>query len=153
TNPLAAPSSPISELMRFSAQSGDLLHRVKVEGQVTHVRDGVYFLMGGTNGLKFRARAPLPAGVGDFVAVSGYQDLAERSPALREAIVQRQGHADLPKPITCTVADLMTGRLNAARVLLVARILSLHTNGNDRLLDLQSDLRSFQARLSTSAGQ
>ncbi len=51
-DPFAAPLKHVPELLLFDAEAS-AFQQIKVAGQVVHERDGEYFLMDGTNGLRF----------------------------------------------------------------------------------------------------
>jgi signal transduction histidine kinase len=144
-DPASLPRQSLATLMRFDPQ-GNELHRVKVAGQITHRQKETYFLTDGVNGLAFYPKNRIEAAVGDLVEVTGFQDLSEPTPVLREAAVSKQGRAPLPQPGLRTISDLFTGELNSAPIRLRASLLSVRTNGTERVFELQAGPRSFTAR-------
>jgi signal transduction histidine kinase len=149
TYPFAAPLKRAAELLLFDAQAA-MLKQVKVAGQVIHMRAGEYYLMDGTNGLRFVPRAAVRLGVGDEVEVVGFPELGGPSPVLREALVKRTGHAGLPPPRELGEASWSAGGLDATRVRTEAWLLNLSKDQQDQVFGLQAGPHVFVARMPAS---
>src|SRR6266487_1888563 len=85
------------ELLLFDSQAS-ALKRVKVSGQVVHERDGEYYLMDGTNGLRVFLKESMRLPVGERVEVVGFPSLKGASPVLQEAVARKAGQSLLPAP-------------------------------------------------------
>ncbi len=144
--PFATPLKHVSDLLLFDAYA-NALQRVKVAGQLIHQSHGDYFLMDGTNGLRFRPKNPVKLQVGNMVEVEGFPDLAGASPALREAFVRRTGHESLPAPRQLNEEAKGDGKLDATWVRVKAILTSLRMDRSDAVLVLQAGSQSFVAWL------
>ena len=158
-NPLFAAAEPvltldkqIGQLLQFDARAASF-HRVKVSGQILHVRDREYYLSDGTNALRFLTRKPVQLSPGDYVQVVGFPRVAGSSPVLLEASPRKTGHAVLP-PGRAFAPESLSDRGNIGmRVELQSRLVGIRTNRADILLDLQAGGRSFVARLDRNRGE
>ncbi len=119
-DPFAAPRKRASELLLYDAQAG-ALQRLKVAGQIIHVRSGECFLMDDTNGLRFSPKANVRLEPGDLVEVVGFPDLNGPSPALREAVERQTGRAGLPPPLRLSEDTLLSGAHDSTRVCISGR--------------------------------
>lgn len=144
--PFAAPLKRAAELLLFDAKAA-MLKQVKVGGQVVHERAGEYFLMDGTNGLRFVPRATARLQVGDRVEVVGFPELGGPSPVLREALVRQTGHASLPPPRELAEGPWPVGELDATRVRTKALLLNLSKDRQDQVFGVQAGPHVFVARL------
>src|SRR5262249_19584816 len=79
TNSFAIKLKHSSDLLAFDVGAG-ALQRVKISGQVVHQRNGEYFLMDGSDGLRFIPKSPVELRVGDLVEVVGFPELGGPSP-------------------------------------------------------------------------
>ena len=149
TYPFAAPLKRAAELLLFDARAA-LLKQVKVAGQVIHMRAGEYYLMDGTNGLRFVPRTAVRLDVGDQVEVVGFPVLGGPSPVLREALVKQTGHAALPPPRELLEGSWPVGELDATRVRTKALLLNLGKDQQDQVLGLQAGPHVFVARMPAS---
>ncbi len=149
--PFATPLKRTADLLLFDAQAA-LLKQVKVGGQIVHSRNSEYFLMDGTNGLRFVPRAAVKLTAGDMVEVVGFPELGGPSPILREALVRSTGHAPLPEPRTLVEGLWAAGDLDATRVSVQALLLNLSKDQQDQVLGLQAGPHVFVARLPLHRG-
>jgi signal transduction histidine kinase len=147
--PFAAPLKRAAELLLFDAQAA-MLKQVKVAGQVIHMRGGEYYLMDGTNGLRFVPRAAVRLDIGDQVEVVGFPELGGPSPVLREALVKQTGHAELPPPRALAEGSWPVGELDATRVRTEALLLNLSKDKQDQVFGLQAGPHVFVARMPAS---
>jgi signal transduction histidine kinase len=144
-NPFAAPLKSITELRLFDPQA-NVFQRAKVSGQIVHGRDGNYFLMNGTNGMRFVSKKA-DVSAGDLVEVAGLPEWGGFSPALREAIARKTGHAALPAARLLTPEDIADANNDSTFVELEALLLSSRREQSEQVLELQSGLRTFLARV------
>ena len=111
----SVPRTTAAALMRFDP-AFDVSQRVKVAGQIVYVRGADYFIMDGTEGLRFMARQPLGFEAGDTVEAVGYPELSGAAPVLRAALARKTGHASLPDPKQLSPDDLIRSSLDSTRV-------------------------------------
>ena len=146
-----APGKTAADLLSFDAKAS-ALKRVKISGQIVHERAGEYFLMNGTNGLRFTPKARMNLALGDQVEVVGFPELGGLSPHLREAIARKTGSAALPKAAPLLADQLLSADADATLVRIESRLLSVHTNQTEQVLELQTGPRAYLARLALSQG-
>jgi signal transduction histidine kinase len=151
SDPFAAPLKRVADLLFFDPRAG-AIQRVKVAGQIMHERHGEYFLLEGTNGVRFIPRVQGNLKPGDLVEVVGFPDLAGPSPLLREAVARRAGTAPLPAPQLLTDPFLLSRGYDARLVQVKARLANFSLNRLDQILEVQSGTRGFVARLETGRG-
>jgi signal transduction histidine kinase len=142
----AIPRKPASELLLFDPQAG-ALQRVKVSGQIIHARDPEFFMMDGSNGVRFVANRPATLQVGDLVDAVGFPDLSRSFPALREAVVRKTGHAPLPEPKEIGADDLILADLDSTQVRVKALLVNQRSEATEQALEMRVGLRSFLALL------
>jgi signal transduction histidine kinase len=152
-----APADPFDaivktprELMQFDAQA-TAFRRVKVPGQVLHVETNQIFL--GEDGIGIRA---LPTetkalNAGDLVEAVGYPDITGTTLFLREAIVRRVGHKDLPTPKILKETELTGDGLDCSRVRVKGTFLGWHAEQGVPVLQMQSGQNLYLARLPKNA--
>ena len=143
----ATPAKKAGELLLFDPQAG-VLSRVKVAGQMLHVRDTEGFMTDGQSGLRFFAKPPLALAAGDEVEVVGFPELSGVSPVLREAVARKTGHAPLPQADLLAPTNLIQSRLDSTRVRVRGVLVSIRANATEQLLEIQSGVRTFVARWS-----
>jgi signal transduction histidine kinase len=144
--PFSIPLKRTADLLLFDSQAA-LLKQVKVGGQIIHSRNNEYFLMDGTNGLRFIPRTGVKLNAGDLVEVVGFPELGGPSPILREALVRPGGHGALPDPRPLLDGPWPAGELDATRVSVRALLLNLSKDQQDQVLGLQAGPHVFVARL------
>ncbi len=143
----SSPSKTPAELLLFDPQAGEF-ERVKVSGQVVHVREPEYFMMQGGTGLRFILKDPVRLQSGDFVEVVGFPELLDGgSPVLREAVARRTGQGALPAAKRPPPDDLMHAGYDSTRVRLEGKLVGLRKTRTDQVLEMQSGVRTFVARL------
>ncbi|EEF60960.1 ATP-binding protein [Pedosphaera parvula] len=146
--PFAAPVKTIADLLRFDLHASGF-QRVKVSGQVVHAGDDEFFLMSDGRGLRFRPADLINLSVGDLVDVVGIPDVSGPSPVLHEALARKTGSAPLPMARPWPDAEFSRNGLDAARVVVDARLIGIHHTDMAWMLDLQTGLRSYQALFNT----
>ncbi len=143
----SSPRKTASELLQFDPQAG-VFQRVKVSGQIVHVRGAEYFLMDGTRGLRFTTKQPVTLASGDTVDVVGFPDLlGSAAPVLREAIVRKIGTAPLPVAKIITADNLIQTDHDATRVKVEGLLVDVRQTKSDTVLELQHGVRTFVAHL------
>jgi signal transduction histidine kinase len=150
-NPFAAPMKTFAELRLFDPQA-NVFQRAKVSGQIVHGREGNFYLMDGTNGMRFVCKNP-DVSVGDLVDVAGLPEWGGLSPVLREAVVRKTGHAPLPGPKRLTQEDVADATHDSTLVQLDALLVNSRKEQNEQVLELQSGLRTFLARVTAHEGK
>jgi signal transduction histidine kinase len=150
-DPFSAPRKRAAELLLFDLQAS-AFQRVKVAGQVLGVRDGQYFMVDGTNGLRITPKEAAGLEVGDLAEAVGFPELVP-SPVLREAFVRKIGHAALPQPRSLGPENWLDAD-NDSTLVRVEGVLvhlrsapHLRTEPAEQELELQAGWRTLLARL------
>jgi signal transduction histidine kinase len=141
----AQPAKTVADLLRFDPQAG-VFQRVKVSGQIVHVRNAEFYLTDGHNALRFLARAPGDWQAGDLVEVVGFPDLSGASLLLREAVARKTGHAPLPAPRALPADQLAQSDYDATLVRLKGVLVGIRQTPRECVLEIQSGVRTFAAR-------
>jgi signal transduction histidine kinase len=142
----AIPRKTASELLLFDPQAG-VFQRVEVSGQIIHLREPEFFMMDGTNGVRFIAKHPAGLQVGDLVDVVGFPELSSAAPVLREAVVRKTGQAALPQARAIGANDLNRADLDSTRVRVKALLVNQRSTPTGQALEMRVGLRSFLAML------
>lgn len=142
----STPGKTAADLLLFDPQAS-VFQRVKVSGQIIHIQESEYFMMDGSNGVRFIAKHPTTLQVGDFVEAVGFPELSVASPILREAVVRKTGHADLPKARLLGPDDLIRADLDSTRVRIKAVLVDQRKTPTGQVLEMRVGLHSFLARL------
>jgi signal transduction histidine kinase len=142
----STPAKTASELLLFDPQAS-VFQRAKVSGQIIHIQEPEYFMMDGSNGVRFILKHPSDLQVGDVVDAVGFPELSTASPVLREAVVRKRSHAALPPARLLEANDLTRVDLDSTRVRIKAVLVDQRTTGSEQALEMRSGLRSFLARL------
>jgi hypothetical protein len=112
--PFNIPKHAISDLLRFSL-TGNLGHRVKVQGVVTLYRPGKVIFIQSENGSVFaQTQQDTPEiAVGDEVDLVGFAAMGRYEPELQNAIFRRTGVGAVPKPRILSAAAALHGRFES----------------------------------------
>jgi signal transduction histidine kinase len=145
----STPRKTVAELFLFDPQAS-AFQRVKVSGQIIHLREPDCFIMDGNNGVRFIAKHPAGLEVGDFVEVVGFPELSSAPPVLREAVVRKTGHAALPKARSLASDDLIRTGLDSTQVRVKAVLVNQRNTPSGQALEMRAGLRSFLAWLPSS---
>ena len=145
----AAPVKSVKDLLLFDAKAS-ALKRVKVTGQIVHERAGEYFMMNGTNGLRFFLQTPVPLQTGDFVEAVGFPLLGNASPVLNDAVARRTGKASLPEARRLAADTLFNRDFDATVVQVESKLVGVRSVPSGQELELQTGTRTFVARLDTA---
>ena len=140
------PRKTAADLLLFDPQAS-VFQRVNVSGQIVHAGETEFYLMDGANGLRFIAKKPVALAAGDEVDVVGFPELSGAAPVLREAVVRKTGHADLPKPRKLAGDNLIQADYDATLVCLDGVLVGLRNLGTGVELEMQNGVRTFVARL------
>ncbi|HEY3864239.1 MAG TPA: ATP-binding protein [Verrucomicrobiae bacterium] len=142
----STPRKSAAELFLFDPQAS-VLQRIKISGQILHVRAPDCFLMDGNSGVRFVAKNAESLETGDMVEVVGFPELSSGLPVLREATARKTGRAPLPKPRTLEPNDLARTDLDATWVRIKALLVNQRTTPAGQVLEMSAGLRSFLALL------
>jgi signal transduction histidine kinase len=142
----ASPKKSAEDLLLFDPLATGF-QRVRVSGQIVHARGPEYFMMDGNRGLRFTTAANRGLEPGALVDVVGFPELSGVSPRLGDAVVRRTGRNSLPEPKKLNSDDLLWPEHDATRVRLEGVLISSTPEQAERVLELQSGLRTFLARL------
>jgi signal transduction histidine kinase len=141
----SAPSKSAAELTLFDPQAS-AFQRVKVSGQILHMRGRDFFMMDGTNGVRFTLRRPADLHTGDQAEVVGYPELSGAAPVLSQAVARKTGHAPLPKPKNLPADDLPSTIYDSTRVQIEGWLVSSRVTSTNQVLEIQSGSWRFLAR-------
>jgi len=144
----AIPRTTVTALKRFDS-SFDISRRVKVAGQIVYVRGADYFIMDGSDGLRFLARQPLGLDVGDTIEAVGFPELSGAAPVLRAAVARKIGHAQLPPARKLSPDDLILSTLDSTIVQVEGLLTGLRQTRTNLVLDMQSGSWRYLARLNS----
>ena len=148
-----APASPFDavvktprELLQFDAQAS-AFRRVKVPGQILHAEPNQIFLAKDGVGIRVLPVEKNTFNAGDVAEAVGYPDLSGTTLLLREAIVRKTGHQDLPPPKTLKESELTSEGLDSTRVRVEGTLLGWHAEQGIPVLEMQSGQYLYLARL------
>jgi signal transduction histidine kinase len=119
---------------------------VTFTGQVIHCRDNEYFIMDSTRGVRFVPKEPIVLSLGDDVLVTGLPDTVGPSTILRESVVKKLGHHDLPKPFDIPWDDPFRAEYDATLVHVAGILAGVGKESGDRVLDVHLGAKSFVVR-------
>ena len=142
----SAPRKRAAELTLFDPQAS-AFQRVKVSGQILHMKGRDYFMMDGTNGVQFTLRRPVELHTGDEVEVAGYPELSGAAPFLRLAVARKTGHAALPEPKNLSSDDLPSAIYDSTRVRIEGWLASSRVTATNQVLEIQAGSWRFLARV------
>jgi signal transduction histidine kinase len=142
----SAPYKTAADLLLFDAQAS-LFQRIRMSGQIVHAGEEVYFMMAGTNGVRFVANTPGALRAGDTVDVVGYPQLGGASPLLREAVVRKTGQAALPEARRLPPGNLASAECDSTRVRVEGVLAGVRETGTEMVLEMQDGAQSFVARM------
>jgi signal transduction histidine kinase len=129
-----------------------VFQRVKVSGQIVHVRDAEYYMTDGRNGLRFVTKKPEQLEAGDLVEVVGFPELSGASPVLREAVARKTGRAPLPEAKTLPADNMIQSDYDATCVRVKGVLVSVRGTQTEQVLEIQNGVRTFVARLDATNG-
>jgi signal transduction histidine kinase len=154
-DPFSAPIMHASDLFTYNP-SQSAFQRVKISGQIVHTRDGICYVMDGTNGLRLIPKVEVKAAVGDVIDAVGFPDVQNpfNQPrlTLRDAIVHITGKLPLPKAIQIAPGDLLGREHDSTLVEVKSRLLGVSAFPAEQVLELQTGTQVYRARLGTASG-
>ena len=110
------PESTVAMLRRYSPDF-DEHHSVGFQGQVVlKSAPNTVFVQDQTAGIQVRAVDDLNLNLGDRVRVRGFLRQGDYSPAVEDAVVEREGAASLPQPEKVSTKNVGEGRYDSAYV-------------------------------------
>ena len=146
----STPGKTAAELMLFDPQAS-AFQRVKVSGQIVYVQGAKYFMMDGTNGVRFLTRQPPGLKAGDLVEVVGFPELSGAAPVLCEAEARQTGRAALPEAKKLSPDDLVRAGNDSTRVRIEALLVGVRQTETNQVLEMQAGPWRFPARLNAPA--
>ena len=134
------------ELTLFDPQA-NAYQRVQVSGQILHMIGRDYFMMDGTNGVRFTLRQlAVKLHTGDKVDVVGYPELGGAAPHLRCAVARKTGYDSLPDPRNLAPDDLPNVIYDSTRVRIEGWLVSSRMTTTNQTLEVQAGSWRFVAR-------
>jgi signal transduction histidine kinase len=146
----SAPQKRAAELTLFDPRAS-AFQRVKVSGVILYTIGGNYFMMDGTNGVRFTLRRPADLHTGDQVEAVGYPELSGAAPLLRFVVARKTGHAKLPKPQELSPDDLPNATYDSTRVRIEGWLVSSRTTPTNRVMEIEAGSWRFLARETTKS--
>jgi signal transduction histidine kinase/CheY-like chemotaxis protein len=159
--PFNIPTRAISDLLRFSL-TGNLGHRVKVQGVVTLYRPGkaIFVQSENENGSVFAQtqQDTLEIAVGDEVDLVGFATMGRYEPELQNAIFRRTGAGAPPKPRILSAAAALHGRFerdimfqsyDGDLIVVTGKLTGDSLNPGHQILYLQDGNTVFEAEFSS----
>lgn len=150
-DPFAVAYKKVGDLLQFDPQAG-ALQRIRVWGMLVHKGGDFCCLMDGGYGLRFVPSKGMEAEVGDMVDVSGFLELGDSSPVLREALIRQTERSVLPEPTHLEPDNLLRNELDATLVEVEGLLLGISGKSGKAVLEMQSGLRRFEADLAGGSG-
>jgi signal transduction histidine kinase len=148
-----APADPVdavvktpSELLQFDTQA-TAFRRVKVPGQVLHAEAKQIFLTEDGLGIRVLPTETNTLSAGDMIDAVGYPDITGTTLMLREAIVRKTGHQDLPPAKSLKESELTGEGLDSTRVRVEGTLLEWHAEQGFPVLEMKSGQYLYLARL------
>jgi signal transduction histidine kinase len=142
----SAPEKRATDLTRFDPQA-NAFQRVRLSGQILYMIGRDYFMMDGTNGVRFTLRRSVTLHTGDFADVVGYPELNGAAPHLRSAVARKTGHGPLPKPTYLSPDNFPDAIYDSTRVRIDGSLVSSRSSPTNETLEIQSGSWRFVARV------
>jgi signal transduction histidine kinase/ActR/RegA family two-component response regulator len=142
-----SPARPIHSLLEYSPE-GFPVHRVKVEGRITHLgSDGLVYLADASGGIRLEGLVTEGLHVGDPVQAIGFLSWNRSSAALKDVVLHPSRELPEVLPVPVAADATMTGLLDG-RLIQVEGFLSEQSRAfGDRILSLESGRTRFTAVL------
>jgi signal transduction histidine kinase len=150
-DPFQLPLIHATDLLLFDVHASPI-QRIRLGGIFLGERNGVDFLMDGSNGVRVLPKSPVKLHRAELVEVVGFPDLNGPSPILRDAVMRVTGTAGLPQPISLASDRLLDGSWDSTLVEMTATLVSLRSTDNDQILEMRSGPRLWLARVPSNAG-
>ncbi|MFO1475218.1 MAG: histidine kinase [Verrucomicrobiota bacterium] len=151
-DPFLLPARTIADIAGGAGQGG-WVHRVKIIGELTSQSGRVLFIQDATGGCRVEMESDTAMPRGEWVEVAGFPDHRNGSLTLMESILRpadaRPPSAPRPMDLAARAAiEAYDGVLVECRATLLAQREGERTT----VLELQSGMRVFEARLATTDG-
>ena len=130
------PTKRIPDLLTYDPNTVTVPF-VKVNGQIVFVNGSTFYLMNGTNGLRFTMAGKTDLVPGDIVDVVGIQENDRLSPNLQNSWAKKLRHAALPLPIPVPLSKLNRDTYDSTLIQIEPTLLGVSTNMNEQVLELQ----------------
>ena len=156
-NLFALPATHVADWLRFDRRK-EFPWWTKLSGQIARVRGNTIFLLEDGYGARCLVADAAGLSPGDTIEAMGLIEFAGASSLLRDAVIRKIGHATLPPARRVTVEDLLPIRRegtnveqsaqlvrDGSRVEIEGRLVSVHPADSELILEMQANLRSFQA--------
>ena len=145
-DPFGRTALPVINLLRFSPNA-DFSHRVKVQGSVTMIGRGFFYLQDDSGGVKVQGDTH-EFQLADSVEALGYATVSgSYSPILTDATVRVVRHNAAVQAKTATPQHLSRGQFDSQLVSIAGHVLSVVDTLDGKILILQSGAVTFNARL------
>ena len=140
-----------ADLMRYNP-NGASFQRVKVIGQVVHMRDGILYLTDRTNGFRVvpANESLVPPPPGAVVEALGFPEIDDpKEPILtvREAAINVIDQKPLPEPQRISTAELLDPVHDSTLVRFESQLINLARYQDEQVFELQAGPRTIRARL------
>ncbi|MBK1884290.1 hypothetical protein JIN85_17860 [Luteolibacter pohnpeiensis] len=145
-DPFALPPMKTTDLLRFTSHAS-ALRRVKVTGQLLHLRQRECFLTDAGKGFRVLLSKEMALQAGDRVEVVGYPRLDGPSPVLVEAVARKLDHTDFPEAAIIDRETLPDRSLDSSLVSLTADLVNETYSQNQRVFELKTGAERFLAKL------
>ena len=147
----ALPVQPVNTLMHFSP--GSIVgHRVRMQGIATLRRaSGVVYIKDNTGGLVIHTLGNVPVNAGDRLDIVGFATPGDYLPELRSAVIQKQEPGVPPPAVHITADEAQSGNYHAQLVQMEAVMVDQTQNSAERVLNLRSGRRTFNAFLENTS--
>jgi diguanylate cyclase (GGDEF)-like protein len=148
-DPFQQTAVAIRDLLRYSSHA-DNGHRIKVQGSVTMIGKGFFYLQDESGGLHVLTDSS-PVHLGNLVEVVGYASVGGGySPVLSDAIVRVVRPVAPVSPRVVSAEALSQGQYDSQLVTLDGRLLNAVDTLHGKSLVLQSGTQTFNAQLDTA---
>ena len=134
------------ELLQFDTQA-TAFRRVKVPGQVVHADAKQIFLSEKRVGIRVLPTETNTLSAGDMIEAVGYPDITGTTLMLRQAIIRKTGHQDLPAARSLKETELTDEGLDSTRVNVEGTLLEWHAEQGFPVLEMKSGQYLYLARL------
>ena len=154
-DPFSLQAKQIKDLLFYNpGESG--FRREKIIGQIIGMREGIYYLTDGTNGLRLVPKDNVKLATGDIVEAVGFPEIDNSTApprlTLQEAAVRITGNRSMPAPLNIVPDDLLNSEYDSTLVRLDAELVHSEIYGANQVLELEAGARTVFARLNVAAG-
>jgi signal transduction histidine kinase len=148
-NPFSLPATRISDLDRVQSDA-PRVHRVKVEATVTYADESTIFLQDNSGAVRVQLHLDSILRPGDQFEVVGFPDVSGSVRTLAEASLRPAGIGTPVQPEELDLRNTFAKDHNGRLVHLRGELLAKKNRGPNRVLELQSGQRAFEAVLTST---